>query len=69
MEDHPLSTNLDCLFSTNQGLVLRHRFFPEKIGLTTVKRKTRMINLSEVRDYHNRMQIAKGVKPRRDGVN
>jgi hypothetical protein len=58
------------VLNTNQGLVLRNRyFFMKKIGLKTVKRKTQMINLSEVKDYLNRMQPAKGVKPRRDGVN
>jgi hypothetical protein len=62
MAYHPLSAGRDCSFSANQGLVLRHRFYPEKIGLKTVMRKEQMKNLSEARDYRNRMQPAKRCK-------
>jgi len=41
----------------------------KKIGLEKVKRKTQMVNLSEERDYRNRTQPAKIVKPRRDDLN
>jgi len=66
MELHPLSTSRDCLLGTNQDLVLRHIFHPEKkIGLEKVKRKTQMVNLSEERDYRNRTQPAKIVKTKK----